>query len=352
VIRRAPRPEVGFTLFDNETLRDTRISFLALGVLCSVLSRPDNWTTGIKALAKERREGRAAISAALADLEEIGYLRRERVQGDGGLWSTEVVFYDRPQVGPSPEDPSPGEPKPGNTGPGENLEFPQVAPSPAKPGLGEPGLGEPGLGSPAFGITGPKKKDLPTTNEEEEINPGAHAREVALIERDDLSPGFLTTSSGDVLSSHTPSVTAEFSRQVKATTEEIMAGWQTWIGRTLPSIVVVEVGKIVKRCVADGVDAAAIKLGLCEWTEAGMIAPKYRLEPAIAGAVTRRLKRDADPKPNKAAERFQGAMRNAVAVTGKTAADLDAELEASMRGLVAQSRSLGFGSNLAIGGAA
>lgn len=352
MIRRAPRPEIGYTLLDNETLRDPEISFLALGVLCSVLSRPDNWTTGIKALAKERKEGRAAISAALDDLETAGYLRRERVQGDGGLWRTEVVFYDRPQeplAAPSPEGPEPGEPKPGNTGPGENLEFPQVAPSPANPGPGEPGLGEPGLGEPGPGMPGLKSNDLSRTTDEEEtkVNPGvgAHAREVALIERDDMSPGFLTEASGSgVGSANTPSITAEFGRQVKATTEEIMSGWQEWVGRKLPSIVVVEVGKIVKRCVADGVDPDAIKLGLGEWTSDGLVAPKYRLEPAIAGAVARRLKREPQGRPSGAQQRASRTAQTVAWATGKTPADMARDLENALR-----SRP---GGPLAIGGTA
>lgn len=96
MIRRAPRPESGFTIIRNTVLRDERLSYRARGVLAAILSRPDNWKITRDQLAAEGREGRDAIGSALRELEDAGYLERVRVQTGSGCWVTEVVCHDQP----------------------------------------------------------------------------------------------------------------------------------------------------------------------------------------------------------------------------------------------------------------
>lgn len=164
----------------------------------------------------------------------------------------------------------------------------------------------------------------------------------AAPERDPLtSPAFLIHSDG-VSSGHTLSPVAEFGRNMREQTEEIMTAWQKWIGRKLPQVVVIEVSKIVKRCVGDGVERKAIALGLKDWTEAGMIAPKWRLEPAIAARVAEDVRRDPAGPPSKAQQREQRAAQVAQWASGKTAEDMARDLE---QALLARSRG-----PLAIGG--
>lgn len=97
-IKRATRPKVHFTIIANEVLRDDRLSFRARGVLASILSRPDNWKTTSESLARESKEGRSAILSALKELEEIGYLVRNKYQNDKGQWISESVVFDKPQT--------------------------------------------------------------------------------------------------------------------------------------------------------------------------------------------------------------------------------------------------------------
>jgi hypothetical protein len=107
VIRRAPRPDSGYTLLRNDVLRDVRLSFRARGVLTYVLSNADNWRVSIKSLTAQTTEGPQALATALRELEAAGYLTRARIQDpDTGRWMTESVFYDTPQNDTKPGAPA------------------------------------------------------------------------------------------------------------------------------------------------------------------------------------------------------------------------------------------------------
>lgn len=108
-----------FTVLDNETLRDPRLSLKARGLLCTCMSLPPDWNFSIRGLASVCKEGRDAIAAALTELEHAGYLRRNRIQGrseNGTFGGTEYVFFEDPQnaedvsAPPWPEKPATDEP--------------------------------------------------------------------------------------------------------------------------------------------------------------------------------------------------------------------------------------------------
>ena len=122
-IVRAPRPDRGFTILDNNILRDTRLSYRARGVLAAILSRPDNWRTDSTQLAHEGKEGREAIRTALNELEACGYLTRTKERSDGGRWVTITTVYDTPRIG---------------------VDVPAGRTGDGFPGVGSPGAGNPG----------------------------------------------------------------------------------------------------------------------------------------------------------------------------------------------------------------
>ena len=123
-----------FTQVDRRVINRPDLSFRAVGVLVWLLDKPDGWTgfSAERMATGNGREGRDAIRSALRELEELGYLRRDRVQTSAGLWVTETWVYEHPgehDAGPSPET--------------ENqasvTQRQGVSPTPGKPTVGFPG---------------------------------------------------------------------------------------------------------------------------------------------------------------------------------------------------------------------
>ena len=103
MIVRSPRPTGNFTVLHNKTIRDTRLSFKARGILTYLLSLPDNWRTSAEDLARNAPDGRDGIRSGLRELETFGYLRRTKHRADDGRVRTITTVYDRPRKLAPPE---------------------------------------------------------------------------------------------------------------------------------------------------------------------------------------------------------------------------------------------------------
>lgn len=80
----------------NDTVRDTRISYRALGILTELLSHEEGWVVRTKDLGRRRKEGTDAIAAALRELAAAGYYRVERRRKPSGKFSMGTAVADYP----------------------------------------------------------------------------------------------------------------------------------------------------------------------------------------------------------------------------------------------------------------
>lgn len=89
-----------YTVLDNYALRDENLSLKARGLLVIMLSMPDNWQFSENGLCSMfAKDGQASIRSGLKELEEGGYLIRERNRDEHGrLSSVEWFVFDRPYL--------------------------------------------------------------------------------------------------------------------------------------------------------------------------------------------------------------------------------------------------------------
>lgn len=139
-----------YTVMSNHHLRDKSLSLKAKGLLSLMLSLPEEWDYTTKGLAQICKDGVDSICAGVRELEEHGYVIRQRVRNSNGqLSAIEYTILEQPGLS-EPEKPERENPV---------LDNPEQA---------LPVLGEPEQGNPAQLNTNRSKKDLSNT---EESNP-------------------------------------------------------------------------------------------------------------------------------------------------------------------------------------
>ena len=86
-----------YTTIDNGIFKDKRLSLKAKGLLVTMLSLPEEWNYTIEGLSVILKEGSACIRSTLSELEEYGYLVRNRIRDDKGrMKDTEYIIYEKP----------------------------------------------------------------------------------------------------------------------------------------------------------------------------------------------------------------------------------------------------------------
>lgn len=87
-----------FTVMSNYHLRDKTIPLKAKGLLCYMLSLPDDWDYTLKGLASQHPDGKDAVRSAVNLLEKKGYLtRKQTFDKDGRFSHNEYTVYEYPQ---------------------------------------------------------------------------------------------------------------------------------------------------------------------------------------------------------------------------------------------------------------
>lgn len=96
-----------FTVMSNYHFKEKKMSLKAKGLLSLMLSLPEDWNYSVSGLVKLSKDGKDGVMTALAELEEFGYLTRERQTNQKGQFSgIEYNIYEQPQRDiPSAETP-------------------------------------------------------------------------------------------------------------------------------------------------------------------------------------------------------------------------------------------------------
>lgn len=86
-----------FTIMSNHHLKNRSLSLKAKGLMSVMLSLPEEWDYTLKGLAHISKEGVDAIRVAVLELEEQGYIVRERLRNEKGqLGNIEYVIHEFP----------------------------------------------------------------------------------------------------------------------------------------------------------------------------------------------------------------------------------------------------------------
>lgn len=132
IIRTAKRSQ--YVVITHAVLTDTALSWDAKGLLCYLLSRPDDWQVRVDHLVKQGcGAGRGKIYRMLGELIACGYAERSPLcDASGRIIQHEYLVYDHKvlakEVTP-PDSPLPEKPEVANPDMGQPLVMDRTLPS-------------------------------------------------------------------------------------------------------------------------------------------------------------------------------------------------------------------------------
>lgn len=86
-----------YTVMSNHHLRNHNLTLRAKGLLSLMLSLPESWDYSLQGLAQITKEGVSAVTTAMKELEQEGYVIRNRIRNEKGqLTDTEYIIYENP----------------------------------------------------------------------------------------------------------------------------------------------------------------------------------------------------------------------------------------------------------------
>lgn len=89
----------GFTTVDNVVLNDTNLSWKAKGLFVYLWSQSDEWDFYESEVVKHSTDKIASLKSGLKELEQQGYLKRQRKRDDKGhLKENEWILSDNPML--------------------------------------------------------------------------------------------------------------------------------------------------------------------------------------------------------------------------------------------------------------
>lgn len=92
-----------YTMILNDSIRDSSLSWKARGILCYLLSLPDDWQLYMEELESHATDGETALRSGIEELERGGYISKRQLRdtGTGQISGYEYVVTEAP-VGRKP----------------------------------------------------------------------------------------------------------------------------------------------------------------------------------------------------------------------------------------------------------
>jgi hypothetical protein len=92
---------------NDAPFQDDRLSWEAKGVLGYLFSKPEEWTPRMFDIVESGPCEKYKIRSVFEELENHGYMKREKVRADDGTFNWKVVVADHPRFDPGWSEPTP-----------------------------------------------------------------------------------------------------------------------------------------------------------------------------------------------------------------------------------------------------
>ena len=87
-----------YTILNNTIFKDKCLSFKAKGILCLMMSLPENWNYTLKGLASLSKDSIDSVRQGVNELKAAGYIVQHQVKSQNGRWAESVYdVYEEPQ---------------------------------------------------------------------------------------------------------------------------------------------------------------------------------------------------------------------------------------------------------------
>lgn len=155
-----------YTVINNTSLYDERLSWKAKAIHVFMLSKPDNWTFYYEEMMQWAKDGKDSFISGMNELKKYGYVKKEQRRGSNGKFDWVTVVYEVSQEGlvEQPKDvkqPSTEKPSMENT----PMEQPYTdSPYMEKPSTEKPAMEKPSMENPQLISTYTLNTDSLNTN--------------------------------------------------------------------------------------------------------------------------------------------------------------------------------------------
>jgi len=139
-----------YVQIDKGCLNDPLLSWQAKGLLCYLLSKPEDWKPSVKEIYGHSTNGRDAVYGIIEELTNSGYIVKEAVKEKGRFVRFEYTVYELPVTSPDTASFEQDEPL---------TEKPEVENDATSPLPGFPDTGFPDTGFPTHNNNIYKKKE-------------------------------------------------------------------------------------------------------------------------------------------------------------------------------------------------